>query len=75
MKCKPEEGALRVRSGTRRQRGQATVEYAIAAVFVCLVLFTGNPSLLELMLSVLRDSHSASSYAIGSPTVGSAIKK
>ncbi|AMM24617.1 hypothetical protein [Variovorax sp. PAMC 28711] len=59
----------------RLQQGQASVEYAIAAVFVCLVLFTGNPSLLELMLSALRDSHSASAYAIGSPTVGSAIKK
>lgn len=75
MKSKFRGFALRDGNQPGRQKGQATVEYAIAAVFVCLIVFTGNPSLLELMLSAIRDSHSASSYAIGSPTVGSAIKK
>lgn len=67
--------AQQPRNHSQFQKGQATVEYAIAAVFVCLILFVGNPSPLELMLSAIRASHSASSYAIGSPTVGSAIKK
>lgn len=75
MKTSCDRRALRVRSDARHQKGQATVEYAIAAIFVCLFLFTGNPSPLELMLSAIRDSHSASTYAIGSPSVGSAIKK
>ncbi|WP_225780825.1 hypothetical protein [Xenophilus sp. Marseille-Q4582] len=54
----------------RAQAGLATVEYAIGAVFVCLFLFTGNPSPLEQLLTSLRQNHSASTYAIGSPTVG-----
>ncbi|RYF32452.1 MAG: hypothetical protein EOO21_06800 [Comamonadaceae bacterium] len=59
----------------RRQAGTATVEYAIGTVFVCLFLFSGNPSPLEQLLTSIRQNHSATSYAIGSPTVGAAVGK
>ncbi|RYY71935.1 MAG: hypothetical protein EOO24_48495 [Comamonadaceae bacterium] len=59
----------------RRQAGTATVEYAIGTVFVCLFLFSGNPSPLEQLLTSIRQNHSATSYAIGSPTVGAAAGK
>lgn len=54
----------------RPQAGIATVEYAIGAVLVCLFLFTGTPSPLEQLLTAIRQNHNASTYAIGSPTVG-----
>lgn len=58
-----------------RQAGTATVEYAIGTVFVCLFLFAGNPSPLEQLLTSIRQNHSATTYAIGSPTIGAAAGK
>lgn len=77
---RPESAPCRIhraagRPAAHRQTGIATVEYAIGTVFVCLFLFTGAPSPLEQLLTAIRDNHSATSYAIGSPTVGAAAGK
>jgi hypothetical protein len=66
--------ALRAPAVRRRQRGSAMLEYILGAMFIGLVLFAGNPSVLDRLMEMVRANHSARAHAIGSPLVGSSLK-
>jgi len=66
--------ASRARNGRRRQRGSAMLEYILGAMFIGLVLFAGNPSVLDRLMEMVRANHGARAHAIGSPLIGSSLK-
>lgn len=50
-----------------RQRGQASVEYLLMTIVMCLVLFHGQPSLLSRVLRAIQQSYSFFSYGMSLP--------
>ncbi len=49
------------------QRGQAMTEFVIVATLVMLVLFVGEPSLLERLLAAIQDRYGRFTFAIALP--------
>jgi Flp pilus assembly pilin Flp len=47
-----------------RQRGSATVEYVIVALFVVLVLLAAGPGGIQQLMANLREAYSAFVYAM-----------
>ena len=50
-----------------RVRGQAATESVIVAVLVAMLLFVGEPSLLERLLEAIRQAYAGFSHAIALP--------
>lgn len=47
----------------RRQRGAATVEYVIVALFIVIVLI-GNPNVIAQLAQAMRDAYASFVYAL-----------
>ena len=65
--CKP---AHHVDIGRRRrlsQRGQASIEYLLIGLALCLVLFHGEPSAMKKILVAIQQNYSHFSYAMSLP--------
>jgi Flp pilus assembly pilin Flp len=54
----------RARFSLARQRGSATVEYVIVALFVVLVLLAAGPGGIQQLMANLREAYSAFVYAM-----------
>lgn len=50
-----------------KSRGQVMVEYLIAAAGLSVVLFVGNPSPIDMLLTAIQQSYSATSRVISLP--------
>lgn len=50
-------------SRTRRQRGQATIEYSIVLILLVIVLIA-QPSVITELLNAMKDAYEAFIYAI-----------
>ncbi|HUA79456.1 MAG TPA: hypothetical protein VL997_03725 [Dyella sp.] len=57
-------GRIVLRAGLpRHQRGAATVEYVIAALFIAIVLI-GNPNVITQLAQAMRDAYASFVYAL-----------
>lgn len=50
-----------------KSRGQVMVEYLIVAAGLSIVLFVGNPSPIDMLLTAIQQSYSATSRVISLP--------
>lgn len=58
---------VRFTAAPGRQRGQSLTEYVVIGTLVAIVLFIGDPSPMEMVLTAIRDAYHKFSFAISLP--------
>lgn len=54
-------------ASTRHQRGQVSLEYLAASIFLCIALLASDPSPLERLLNLVQHAYDRFAYGITLP--------